>query len=520
MALRAPADPDTRDEAVILGRQTDAELTDQLLGVVLTPPRWIAPALVVTGAGSVVLFLALGYTVVTGVGVWGNNIPVAWAFAITNFVWWIGIGHAGTFISAFLLLLEQKWRTSINRFSEAMTLFAIVQAGMFPVMHMGRCWFFYWLIPYPSTMQVWPQFRSSLTWDVAAVTTYFSVSLMFWYLGLVPDLAVMRDRAPERWRRRIYGLFALGWSGSSREWNRYRVAYGLLGGFACPLVISVHSIVSMDFAIAQLPGWHSLIFPPYFVAGAIYSGFAMVLTLMLPARRIYRLENVITKRHLDNMGKMLLLTGWIVTYAYLIEDFTAWYSGDTFEIYTSADYAAHAVGRHDLRSDRHVARALHAHRVVGEPRLPAVVLAHVSPFGHRRHDLARDDVLLLVPVPDVPALRAVHSHQRDERDEAKDARRRGRANARRHVARGQGLPCVREPSSSLGRRKRFSPLRTLSARLGSRTSTPSRRTPSPSSTRSLGSAARASRASSSSPRRWGAPSRLESSGGPTPTTIR
>jgi molybdopterin-containing oxidoreductase family membrane subunit len=335
MALRAPADPDTRDEAVILGRQTDAELTDQLLGVVLTPPRWIAPALVVTGAGSLVLFLALGYTVVTGVGVWGNNIPVAWAFAITNFVWWIGIGHAGTFISAFLLLLEQKWRTSINRFSEAMTLFAIVQAGMFPVMHMGRCWFFYWLIPYPSTMQVWPQFRSSLTWDVAAVTTYFSVSLMFWYLGLVPDLAVMRDRAPERWRRRIYGLFALGWSGSSREWNRYRVAYGLLGGFACPLVISVHSIVSMDFAIAQLPGWHSLIFPPYFVAGAIYSGFAMVLTLMLPARRIYRLENVITKRHLDNMGKMLLLTGWIVTYAYLIEDFTAWYSGDTFEIYTS-----------------------------------------------------------------------------------------------------------------------------------------------------------------------------------------
>jgi Ni/Fe-hydrogenase subunit HybB-like protein len=289
----------------------------------------------VTGAGSLVLFVALAYTVTTGVGVWGNNIPVAWAFAITNFVWWIGIGHAGTFISAFLLLLEQKWRTSINRFAEAMTLFAIVQAGLFPIVHMGRCWFFYWLIPYPSTMGVWPQFRSSLTWDVAAVTTYFSVSLMFWYLGLVPDLAVVRDVAPEGWRRRIYGIFALGWSGSAREWNRYRVAYGLLGGFACPLVISVHSIVSMDFAIAQLPGWHSLIFPPYFVGGAIYSGFAMVLTLMLPARRLYRLENVITKNHLDNMGKMLLLTGWIVFYAYMCEQFIAWYSGDKFEIYAN-----------------------------------------------------------------------------------------------------------------------------------------------------------------------------------------
>ncbi len=333
--LRAPADPDADDEPVLLGTESDAELTDQLLGVVLRPPRWIKPALAVTGAGSLLLFVALGYTITTGIGVWGNNIPVAWAFAITNFVWWIGIGHAGTFISAFLLLLEQNWRTSINRFSEAMTLFAIVQAGIFPLMHMGRCWFFYWLIPYPATMQVWPQFRSSLTWDVAAVTTYFSVSLMFWYLGLVPDLAVMRDRAPERWRRRVYGLFAFGWAGSAREWNRYRIAYGLLGGFACPLVISVHSIVSMDFAIAQLPGWHSLIFPPNFDAGAIYSGFAMVLTLMLPARRLYRLENVITTNHLDNMGKMLLLTGWVVFYAYVFEGFIAWYSGDKFEIYTN-----------------------------------------------------------------------------------------------------------------------------------------------------------------------------------------
>jgi molybdopterin-containing oxidoreductase family membrane subunit len=335
LALRAPVDPDRADERVLLGNQDDAQLTDQLLGVVLSPPGWLAPAIAVTGAGALFLFLAVGYTVTTGVGVWGNNIPVAWAFAITNFVWWIGIGHAGTFISAFLLLLEQKWRTSINRFAEAMTLFAIAQAGLFPLLHMGRSWFFYWLIPYPATMRVWPQFRSSLSWDVAAVTTYFSVSLMFFYLGLVPDLAAMRERAPELWRRRLYGVFALGWSGSAREWSRFRVAYGLLAGFACPLVISVHSIVSMDFAIAQLPGWHSLIFPPYFVGGAIYSGFAMVLTLMLPARRLYRLENVITKNHLDNMGKMLLLTGCVVFYAYVCEEFTAWYSGDKFEIYTS-----------------------------------------------------------------------------------------------------------------------------------------------------------------------------------------
>jgi molybdopterin-containing oxidoreductase family membrane subunit len=325
----APAEP------VVLGAPSDAELTDQLLGVVLKPPRWIGPALAVTGVGTLILFAAIAYTLAVGIGVWGNSIPVAWAFAITNFVWWIGIGHAGTFISAFLLLLEQKWRTSINRFAEAMTLFAIMQAGLFPLLHMGRSWFFYWLVPYPATMQVWPQFRSSLTWDVAAVTTYFSVSLMFWYLGLVPDLAIMRDRAPELWRRRVYGIFALGWTGSAREWSRYRVAYGLLAGLATPLVVSVHSIVSMDFAIADLPGWHSLIFPPYFVAGAIFSGFAMVLTLMIPARRLYRLENVITAAHLDNMGKMLLLTGWIVLYAYACETFTAWYGNDAFDLYAT-----------------------------------------------------------------------------------------------------------------------------------------------------------------------------------------
>ncbi len=332
--LVAPRDPNAGDEPVLLGAPTDAQLTDQLLDVVLHPPRWLGPALAATAFGTAFLLAAVAYTIVTGIGVWGNDIPVAWAFAITNFVWWIGIGHAGTFISAFLLLLEQKWRTSINRFSEAMTLFAIMQAGLFPLIHMGRCWFFYWLVPYPATMRVWPQFRSSLTWDVVAVSTYFTVSLLFWYLGLVPDLAAMRDRAPTLRTRRIYGVFALGWSGSAREWSRYRVAYGLLGGFACPLVVSVHSVVSMDFSITQLPGWHSLIFPPYFVAGAIYSGFAMVLTLMLPARRLYRLEGVVTKNHLDNMGKLLLLTGCIVTYSYACEEFTAWYGGDRFEAFT------------------------------------------------------------------------------------------------------------------------------------------------------------------------------------------
>jgi molybdopterin-containing oxidoreductase family membrane subunit len=333
--------PAARDEETLVneppvleGDLTDAELTDELLGKVLVPPRWLRPLLLLTFLGTLMLFGAIAYTVTTGIGVWGNNIPVAWAFAITNFVWWIGIGHAGTFISAFLLLLEQKCRTSNNRFDEGMTLFAVVQAGNYPLLHMGRPWFFYWLVPYPSTMTVWPQFRSALTWDVVAVTTYLIVSLLFWYLGLVPDLASMRDRAPERWRRRIYGIFALGWYGSTRNWQRWRIAYGILGGLAAPLVVSVHSLVSSDFAIAILPGWHSNIFPPYFVAGAIYSGFAMVVTLIVPARRLYRLHHVITTRHLDNMAKLLLVTGLMVTYSYVIEGWSAWYSGDKFEMYT------------------------------------------------------------------------------------------------------------------------------------------------------------------------------------------
>jgi molybdopterin-containing oxidoreductase family membrane subunit len=321
-------------QPVLIGAPQDAAITDELLEKVVRVPRWMKPALLVTFLGTLWLFAAITYTFYAGIGVWGNDIPIAWAFAITNFVWWIGIGHAGTFISAFLLLLEQKWRTSINRFAEAMTLFAVLQAGLFPLLHLGRPWFFYWLIPYPSTMRVWPQFRSALTWDVAAITTYFTVSLLFWYLGLIPDLAAMRDRARDRWRRRIYGIFAFGWYGSAKNWNRWRIGYGLLGGIATPLVVSVHSVVSMDFATGIVPGWHSHIFPPYFVAGAIFSGFAMVLTLMIPARRLYRLEKVITTRHLDNMGKMILVTGWIVLYSYAIEIWSGWYSGDPFDIYT------------------------------------------------------------------------------------------------------------------------------------------------------------------------------------------
>ena len=324
-------DPDPHP--VLLGKIDNANLTRQLLTPIWNGSKLYRPLFLATGIGTLFLFTMLFYTAFTGIGLWGNNIPVAWAFAITNFVWWIGIGHAGTFISAFLLLLEQKWRTSINRFSEAMTLFAVMNAGLFPLIHLGRPWFFYWLAPYPPTMRLWPQFRSALPWDMAAVSTYFTISLLFWYLGLIPDLAVMRDTAARIWQRRIYGIFALGWRGTSRDWSHFRVSYGLLGALATPLVVSVHSVVSMDFATAQLPGWHSAIFPPYFVAGAIYSGFAMVLTLLIPARRLFNLYNVVTATHLNNMAKMLIATGWIVTYSYIVEIFIGWYSGDIYERY-------------------------------------------------------------------------------------------------------------------------------------------------------------------------------------------
>jgi Ni/Fe-hydrogenase subunit HybB-like protein len=322
------------DRDVILGRPTDAELSTQLLSPVWTPAtlRWWL-GIGVAGVFASIMLVGVCAVVGEGIGLFGNNIPVAWAFPIINFVWWIGIGHAGTFISAILLLLEQKWRTSINRFTEAMTLFAVVQAGIYPLLHLGRPWFGYWLVPYPATMQVWPQFRSALPWDAAAVFTYFTVSLLFWYLGLLPDFAGLRARAPSRVQRIVYGVLSLGFRGSARHHRHYRLAYGLLAGLATPLVLSVHSIVSSDFAIALVPGWHSTIFPPFFVAGAIFSGFGLVVTLLVPARHFWKLHNVITPRHLDALGKMLLVTGWIVVYSYIIEDFVAWYSGSPSERY-------------------------------------------------------------------------------------------------------------------------------------------------------------------------------------------
>jgi molybdopterin-containing oxidoreductase family membrane subunit len=280
-----------------------------------------------------ILLLGITMLLTYGVGVWGINQPVGWGFAIVNFVWWIGIGHAGTLISAILLLLRQKWRTSINRFAEAMTLFAVASAGLFPLIHMGRPWFFYWLMPYPNTMQLWPQFRSPLVWDVFAVSTYATVSLMFWFVGLVPDLATLRDRAKNRLARIIYGILAMGWRGSARHWHRYEVTYLILAGLATPLVVSVHTVVSFDFAVGIVPGWHVTIFPPYFVAGAIYAGFAMVLTLAIPVRAVYGLQDFITMRHLQNMGKVMLANGLMVAYGYGIEAFGAFYSGNIYERY-------------------------------------------------------------------------------------------------------------------------------------------------------------------------------------------
>ncbi len=285
------------------------------------------------------LLFSVSYLLYKGVGIWGINMPVAWGFAIVNFVWWIGIGHAGTFISAILLLVFQEWRNSINRFAESMTLFAVACAGMFPLLHLGRPWVFFWMAPYPNTMGLWPQFRSPLEWDVFAVSTYLTVSLLFWYVGLLPDLAALRDRAPRRWQQIVYGLAALGWRGSAVHWQRYRMTYLLLAGLATPLVLSVHSVVSFDFAVAIVPGWHSTIFPPYFVAGAIFSGFAMVLNIIIPVRKLYRLENLITARHLNNMANIMLATGLIVAYGYASEAFFAWFSGDIYERYMMANRA-------------------------------------------------------------------------------------------------------------------------------------------------------------------------------------
>ena len=326
-------------EILISSDETPATLTEAISRIPLAHPQarfWWIGFLAAFG-GVMVLCASIGWLFLRGVGVWGIDLPVAWGFAIVNFVWWIGIGHAGTFISAILLLLHQHWRTSINRFTEAMTLFAVACAGLFPLLHLGRPQFFYWLLPYPDTMGLWPQWRSPLVWDIFAVTTYATVSLLFWYVGLLPDLATLRDRAPTRAKQRVYAVLCLGWRGDGGHWRHYQKLYVLLAGLATPLVVSVHSIVGLDFAVAILPGWHSTIFPPYFVAGAIFSGFAMVLTLVIPLRRVYGLERYITTRHLELMAKVLLAMGWIVTYGYFSELFNAWRHGDVFERFAAVN---------------------------------------------------------------------------------------------------------------------------------------------------------------------------------------
>jgi molybdopterin-containing oxidoreductase family membrane subunit len=311
---------------------TFSEISDTVCGVTERPaPRgwWVAFLLAVSFTG--VLGASIGYLVWEGVGVWGNNSPVYWAWDITNFVWWIGIGHAGTLISAVLFLFRQKWRTSINRFAEAMTIFAVICALIFPGIHVGRAWVAYYLFPLPNQMAVWPNFKSPLVWDVFAVSTYFTVSLLFWFVGLIPDLALLRDRATTKVRKLSYGFAALGWRGSNRHWQNYERAYLILAALSTPLVLSVHSVVSFDFATSLLPGWHTTIFPPYFVAGAVFSGFAMVMTLMLITRAVYGMRSLITMKHLELMNKIMLTTGSLVGYAYAMEFFIAYYSGDDYE---------------------------------------------------------------------------------------------------------------------------------------------------------------------------------------------
>ncbi len=283
--------------------------------------------------GANLLVLSIGWLLYQGIGVWGNNQPVAWGFDIINFVWWIGIGHAGTLISAVLLLLRQQWRNSINRFAEAMTLFAVMCAGLYPLLHTGRPWVAYWLFPYPNILAMWPQFRSPLIWDVFAVSTYITISAVFWFIGLIPDFATMRDRSVKLWQKKVWGLFAMGWRGSVKHWHRYEAAYLILAGLSTPLVLSVHSIVSFDFAVSIVPGWNVTLFPPYFVAGAVFAGFAMVITFAVPIRKIYGLQDVITMKHFDWMAKIMLATGLIVFYGYLCEVYYAWYAGTLWESY-------------------------------------------------------------------------------------------------------------------------------------------------------------------------------------------
>jgi len=317
---------------LVLSGRGYKDVTDKIAGIVENKlPRWWLPAFATAFALSGVCFGMIAYLVATGVGVWGLNHPVGWAWDITNFVFWVGIGHAGTLISAILFLLRQKWRTSINRAAEAMTLFAVCCAGIFPGIHVGRIWRAYYLAPVPNSNGIWPNFRSPLLWDVFAVGSYATVSLLFWYVGLIPDLATMRDRAKTKLRQVIYGFFALGWRGSNRQWRHYEMAYLLLAGLSTPLVLSVHTVVSFDFATSNVPGWHATIFPPYFVAGAVFGGFAMVLNLLIPVRKLFGLHDYITTRHLENMCKVILAMCCILSYAYSMEFFTAWYSGSPFE---------------------------------------------------------------------------------------------------------------------------------------------------------------------------------------------
>jgi Ni/Fe-hydrogenase subunit HybB-like protein len=328
-----PAEEPRAQPQLIGPGHTLGSITDKISAIVLSQPTPVA-WFIGFGVGFIllmVLLMAITNLLFRGIGIWGPNTPVAWGFGIINFVWWIGIGHAGTLISAILLLLRQTWRQSINRFAEAMTLFAVAAAGLYPLLHVGRPWLDYWLFPYPNTMGMWPNFRSPLIWDVFAVSTYAIVSLLFWFVGLIPDLATLRDRSQSRLGRAVYGMLAMGWRGSARHWRRYELASLLLAALATPLVVSVHSVVSFDFAVGIVPGWHSTIFPPYFVAGAIYAGFAMVLTLAIPLRRIYHLEDFVTIQHLDYMGRILLATGLVVAYGYMMEAFMAWYSGSIFE---------------------------------------------------------------------------------------------------------------------------------------------------------------------------------------------
>tara|TARA_Y100001934_G_scaffold43562_1_gene52545 strand:+ start:3661 stop:5034 length:1374 start_codon:yes stop_codon:yes gene_type:complete len=318
------------------GQTSYTSITEKISGIILTkhtPISWF----IFFAIGFILLhglMVGVPYLLFEGVGIWGLNNPVGWGWAIINFVWWIGIGHAGTLISAVLMLFRQRWRTSINRAAEAMTIFAVLCAVQFPLLHTGRPWLAaYWLLPYPNSMGMWVNFRSPLVWDVFAVSTYLTVSLVFWYVGLVPDFASMRDRARNRIAQVIYGFLSLGWRGSAIHWERYEMASLLLAGLSTPLVLSVHSIVSFDFAVSMIPGWHTTIFPPYFVAGAIFAGFAMVLTIMIPMRLIYGLEDFINERHLNNMAKIMLASGLIVGYGYFMEQLIAWYSASVYEGY-------------------------------------------------------------------------------------------------------------------------------------------------------------------------------------------